>query len=113
MPDMPEGPIFEWRRGLPILPPVADDDTPVADDEASISESVTSANAATPPTLYVDDDRTISLAHTDTSDVDHVQGANDNAVEILAANEEAIVEMSVTNMPRKRVKATTTRVLKA
>ena len=46
--NMPKGPIFEWRQGLPILPPVADDDTPVSDDDASISESIASANAATP-----------------------------------------------------------------
>ena len=49
MPDMPEGPIFEWRRGLPILPPVASDDDSVSSDDASVSESVASDTAATPP----------------------------------------------------------------
>ena len=85
MPTMPNGPVFEWRRGLPILPPVADDNAQDDTDDSSVTESVASAAAANPPTLYVDNDRSISSAYTDVSDEDRVPGANYRA----GANDEA------------------------
>ena len=74
IPDMPDGPVFEWGPHIPFLPPVVNDDD--ANDNVSISQSVTSNDNVIPPLIHEDDDASFQSNHTDDENIDQVLGAN-------------------------------------